>query len=39
MTLKLKNMNCINIKALSDTNKIVVSNKLSLGTFLKYFIG
>ena len=29
MTLKLKYMNCINIKVLSDTNKIEVSNKLS----------
>ena len=39
MTLKLKYMNCINIKVLSDTNKIEVSNKLSLGIFSKYFTG
>ena len=39
MTLKLKYMNCINIKVLSDTNKIEVSNKLPLGIFFKYFIG
>ena len=44
MTLKLKNTNFINIKAISinniDINKIVVSNKLPFSKHdFKYFIG